>query len=314
MNLRDDNTGDSLWLLLDTICNAFGGMLLIAILFALFSGRVRVGEIASRVATLNAELQERRISLAEHDLELARQSNARLQALTTGSELAARANLVTKRDELRADAEALHRKTTRLNTSITDLRDTTQQIPEERLKELRKQLDSERREKTDQENNLAAARQNLQRLQARLADLQNQAQAERQGHVVKLRLPKENVQSKTSFPVIIRYGQIYFVHDPDHSFNRNTDALSFEPQWNDDVRVKPIQSRGVDMRAAPKLLRNIPSQEFYIVCWVYGDSFHSFNQFKQLITNSGYEYGWSPMSPDDFLTLTDRKITPPPPL
>jgi hypothetical protein len=46
----------------------------------------------------------------------------------------------------------------------------------------------------------------------------------------------------------------------------------------------------------------------------YGDSFRTFNEFKQLIVNSGYEYGWSPMTPDDFLTLTSRKITAPPPL
>jgi hypothetical protein len=104
------------------------------------------------------------------------------------------------------------------------------------------------------------------------------------------------------------------VHDPDHSFDRNTDALNFETQWNDDVKVKPIQGRGVDIHAAAKLLGNIPSQDLYVVCWVYGDSFHTFNQFKQLITNSGYEYGWSPMSPEDFLVLTDRKVTAPPPL
>ena len=314
MKLRDDNTGDSLWLLLDTICNAFGGMLLVAILFALFSSQVHVDEIASRVATLNAELQERRISVAQHDLELARQSNARLQALLAGSDLAARASLVTKLDELRADAEALHGKTTRLNASIADLGSTTQQIPEERLKELRAQFDLAKREKTDQENNLSASRQNLQRLQGRLTDLQNQTKAERQSHMARLRLPHENVQSKTPFPIIIRYNQIYFVHDPNHSFEHNTAALTFEPQLNEDIKVQPIQGHGVDMRGAAQLLRGIPRENLYIVCWVYGDSFHTFNEFKRLIVDSGYEYGWSPTPPERFLTLTDREVTAPPPL
>src|ERR1035438_7876343 len=282
MKLRDDNTGDSLWLLLDTICNAFGGMLLVAILFALFSSQVHVDEIVNRVATLNAELQERRISVAQHDLELARQSNARLQALLAGSDLAARASLVTKLDELRADAEALHGKTTRLNASIADLGSTTQQIPEERLKELRVQFDSAKREKTDQENNLTAARQNLQRLQGRLADLQNQTKAERESHMVRMRLPRENFQSKEPFPIVIRYNQIYFVHDPDHSFEHNTGALTFEPLPNEDFRVKPILGHGINLRAAAQLLREVPSGDLYIVCWVYGDSFHTFNEFKQI--------------------------------
>jgi len=314
MKLRDDNTGDSLWLLLDTICNAFGGMLLIAILFALFSSRVRVAQDASRMAALNVELQERRIAMAKHDLELAQQSSTRLQALLTGSDLADRAGLIEKRDALRADAESLRGKTTGLSSSITELRSTTQQIPEERLKELRSQFDSENRVKTEKENALAAARQNLQRLQTRLVDLQNQTATEREAHVVKLRLPKESVQSKVSFPVIIRYEQIYLVHDPNHSFDHNTDALTFEHLLDGDDKVTPIRGRGVDLRECVRLLNTVPHDEFYIVCWVYGDSFRTFNQIKQLITSSGFEYGWSPMRPEDSLIMTSEKVTPPPPL
>ncbi len=314
MKLRDDNSGDSLWLLLDTICNAFGGMLLIAILFALFSSQVRVVQDAGRLVALNTELQERRIALAQHDLELAQQVNAQQQALLANSDLATRVRLVAERDALRNDAEVLRGNTTRLNASLLDLSNTTQQDPEDRLKELRTQLDSERRAKTNQENNLAAARQNLQRLQTRLTDLQNQAKTERQEHVLKLRLPRETTQSKTSFSVMIRYGQLYFVHDPSDSFNHNTSALTFEPQDDDDIKVKPIRGRGIDIRAAVKLLRAISNQDSYIVCWVYGDSFHIFNQFKQLVTNSGFEYGWTPMSPDNFLTLTKHKVHSPPPL
>ena len=314
MNLRDDNTGDSLWLLLDTICNAFGGMLLIAILFALFSSQARVVENAGRVTTLNTELQERRIALAQHDLELAQQLNAQQQALLANVDLAARVRLVAQRDALRADADALHANATRLNTSLIEVGSVTQQSSEERLKELRDQLDIEKRAKTDQANNLSAASQNLQRLLVRLADLQNQANAERQAHTVKLRLPRESAQSKASFAVMIRYGRLYFVHDPSNSFNRNTYALRFESQDDDDIKVTPIRGRGIDLHAAAKLLRAVSSQESYIVCWVYGDSFQTFNQFKQLVTNSGFEYGWSPMSPENFLTLTKRKVEAPPPL
>ena len=260
------------------------------------------------------ELQERRIALAKHDLELAQQSNARQQALLANVDLAARVRLVAQRDALRADADALRGNTTRLKTSLAELGNSTQESSEDRLKELRAQLDSEKRAKTDQANNLSAASQNLQRLLARLADLQNQANAERQGHIVKLRLPRESTQSKTSFAVMIRYGQLYFVNDPSNSFRRNTYSLTFEPQDDDDIKVKPIRGRGIDLHAAAKLLRDVSSQEAYIVCWVYGDSFQTFNQFKQLVTNSGFEYGWSPMSPENFLTLTKRKVMAPPPL
>ena len=52
---------------------------------------------------------------------------------------------------------------------------------------------------------------------------------------------------------------------------------------------------------------------FYVVCWVYGDSFRAFNLFKQAIERDGYDYGWSPMDPDANLVLTDRPVPSPPP-
>ena len=262
----------------------------------------------------SAELQERRIAVAQHDLELAQQSSTKLQALLAGSDLADRAGLIEKRDALRAEADAVRGKTTQLSSSITELRSTTEQVPEERLKELHSQFDSENHEKTDKENALAAARQNLQRLQGRLVDLQNQTATERQEHIVKLRLPKEGIQSKPSFPVIIRYEQIYLVHDPSRSFDHNSDALTFDHLLGGDEKVIPIRGRGVDLRQCVHLLSSVPHDEFYIVCWVYGDSFRTFNQFKQLITRSGFEYGWSPMRPEEFLILTSESVTPPPPL
>ena len=223
-------------------------------------------------------------------------------------------SLVAERDALHADAEALRGSIAHLNGSLVEGGDTMQQTSEERLKQLRAQLDSESREKTAQDNSLAAARQNLERLQGRLIDLQNQTKTERQEHIVKLRLPREGTQSKTSFPVMIRYSQLFFVYDPSNSFNRNTHSLTFESQQDDDVKVKPIRGNGIDMRTAARLLRDMPHSDIYIVCWVYEDSFHTFNQFKQLVTNSGFEYGWSPMTFKDFLTLTKRRVEAPPPL
>ena len=70
----------------------------------------------------------------------------------------------------------------------------------------------------------------------------------------------------------------------------------------------------IDMRTAARLLREMSHKDMYFVCWVYNYSFHTFNQFKQLVTNSGFEYGWSPMTVTDSLTLTKRKVEPPPPL
>jgi len=97
--------------------------------------QVHVDEIANRVHT-QRELQERRI-LWRNMTRIGRQSNARLQALLAGSPCSA-GEPCHKLDELRADAEALHGKTTRLNASLL-IWEHYAANPEERLKELRAQ-------------------------------------------------------------------------------------------------------------------------------------------------------------------------------
>ena len=44
MARRSIQENDSLWLLLDTICNAFGAILLIALLFAILAREIRVAK------------------------------------------------------------------------------------------------------------------------------------------------------------------------------------------------------------------------------------------------------------------------------
>ena len=71
MARRSMQESDSLWLLLDTICNAFGGILLIALLFAILAREIRI-------AKPNPELEE---TLAQLDREV--NDFARTNALLT---------------------------------------------------------------------------------------------------------------------------------------------------------------------------------------------------------------------------------------
>ena len=72
MNLRRRKPHDSLYMLLDTMCNAFGGIILLAVLVVLLTSKEK-SQSASQ--TDSTEMLQRRVALAQtnlqHSLDLA---------------------------------------------------------------------------------------------------------------------------------------------------------------------------------------------------------------------------------------------------
>src|ERR1700677_4117820 len=77
MNLRRKTPPDSLYLLLDTLCNAFGGIILLAVLVVLLTSKEKSqGSNASEFS----ETTQRRLALAQTNLQASAQLAASLQA------------------------------------------------------------------------------------------------------------------------------------------------------------------------------------------------------------------------------------------
>src|ERR1700677_1269637 len=70
MNLRRKTPPDSLYLLLDTLCNAFGGIILLAVLVVLLTSKERT---QSGTSSDSQEMLQRRLALAETNLQLSLQ-------------------------------------------------------------------------------------------------------------------------------------------------------------------------------------------------------------------------------------------------
>ena len=75
MNLRRKSPADSLYLLLDTLCNAFGGIILLAVLVVLLTSKEKS---QSATASDSQEMLQRRLALAETNLQLSLQLAASL--------------------------------------------------------------------------------------------------------------------------------------------------------------------------------------------------------------------------------------------
>jgi hypothetical protein len=275
---------------------------------------VRRNDETHRVKELGTEMLKRRIAQVEHDLAAARQYQTDLNKELQGSSVSNITAMLAQRELLENEFSALTNDITKAQAAQSTAQEAMLQSADERARTLRVQVTDLNRQLTSEQNTLAATHQNVNRLQQRMTSLQDEEQKRKTRNVIQLRLPKEQVQSKRSFPVIIRYGQLYFVYDTTRFGRRNTYGLDFEEISDGDIKVLPIRGRGVDLRSTANLLHTVSNQEFYFVCWTYGDSFRTFNQFKELVTRAGFDYGWKPMHPEGFLVLTDRHVTSPPPL
>ena len=317
MKLRGDTTGDSLWLLLDTMFSAFGAIILIAILLALISSDVRISTEGKRAQGITVEMLDRRIAQAESDLKAAKSYSEVLAAKLTNSNLSARADLLNAGSQLRSEDERLAGAITNLNGEKSEYEKNIIQAPVEVLNDLTKQLGEANRQKTEEQNTLAAGRQNVQRLGTRLIDLEGKVTSERERRTAKLRLPKERTTSQTAVSIIVKYDRVYPLYDfSTGRLVKNETTIDWRSAGGDSEEATPIRTAGLklreDRRSIGILLDHIERIDSYVACYVYPDSFETFNQLKALIVQSNLDYGWQPVPEKKILIFSTDGTSPPP--
>ena len=285
MNLRRKTPSDSLYLLLDTLCNAFGGIILLAVLVVLLTSKERSQNTS---ASDSQEMLQRRLALAQTSLQ---------QSFHLASSLNAKANDARWKQQV-----ALLSTRKELQDSIQQIRDTILQTgkeldavntadPAERLKFLNSELATAQARKLDIQNSLAAAEENIKRLKQRLADMEKQVTAKLDELQHPLRLPKEHETGKRVVYIIVRYGHIYPCRNSDLSRNE-TDTI-----WTsglDNEIAEPIRGKGLDPNAVAFYFSGLSKDFVYVVFCVFEDSFPSFIRAKQSAVTSGISYGWEP--------------------
>src|SRR5208283_4243725 len=152
MNLRRKTPPDSLYMLLDTMCNAFGGIILLAVLVTLLTSNERQSHAAT--ATDTQEMLQRRLALAQTDLQQSMQLLASLRSKANDERWKKQLALLATRKELQ-DAVQHARDAVALNTRELDSANAAD--PAERLKFLNAQLAAAQAHKLELQNSLAAA-------------------------------------------------------------------------------------------------------------------------------------------------------------
>jgi hypothetical protein len=294
MNIRRKRPADSLYMLLDTMCNAFGGIILLAVLVTLLSSKERAG--SGGAASDTRELLQRRLALAKSNLQQSLRLQESFRRRANDARWKQQVALLSTRKELQDNLQQIRNANAEAGK---ELNNSTVADPTERLKFLNAQLAAAQARKLEAENSLAATTENTKRLKQRLESLRQQVAVIVEASQHEQRPPKEHETGRRPFYVIVQYGRIYPCRNPDLS--RNETAISWKVGEESET-AKPIQGRGYDPTGTRELqafFNALPKDLVYIAFCAFEDSFPAFNRAKQIATSCGINYGWEPFRNED---------------
>jgi hypothetical protein len=303
MNLRHKRPPDSLFMLLDTICDTFGGILLLAVLVTLLTSQEN--QKSAGAPSEDADFIKRRLEIAQTNLREALDLSARLEAKAGDGRWKQQINLMATRKDLE---EQLQQVATTITQKQRDIQAAAATDPSERAKYLNQRMAEAALRQADAENRLAAAKQDLQRLKQRQADLGRQIAIKTQDTERLLRLPREHETAKEVVYIIARYGMIYPCRNSDLSRNETTIDWGINGNTAD-----PMPGKGIPPAATATYFAELSHNDVYVVFCAYEDSFPAFMQARQAAVGRGLSYGWEPFrNQDGPVTFSANGHTPKP--
>lgn len=301
---------ESMEMLLDTMCNAFGGIILIALLVTLLVRETQRVEARERQAEHTAERDRRRLERLEADFQKAMADGATLTVQAADPAISNLLHLVSRRDTLRQHLEAVREKSRlvehQLNVHVNE--------SSGRIEDLAGRLISEH-EALDEvlartRNRLVEDASQVHALRRREQDLELQTQAMEEKRVRRFRFPREHETRRMAWLMVLRYGKVYPVRvalgQGQSAENRAT--LNWMPVSNLEDLVVPIRDRGLSVGAAVaswgSLMGAVSTQDHYLAFFVYEDSFPGFLELRDHAVRQGFTCGWEPFVDGQVLILT----------
>lgn len=285
---RRTGEGSSLELLLDTICNTFGGVLFISILVVIL---INMSSDAAQNIPPDEPAQS---ELMEMQLEL-QKSQARIQKLKN----AIQQQHSIERQFVDPDTKRIVQKWTQLNGELTRLQESKEKALTNISKDqtLINKVATESKQSADA---LAHAKEEYNSLLSRLrTEVETRTQA--------AKLPKLRRTEKSEMVFFLREG--YF-----SSYARKMGEGTYVPNTNEVVEktgpqgayIEPVSSAGIkivkDDNATQESLESRLSDfepgQHYIAVFVSPDSFEEFAVLKDLMVQKGFEYRLEPYTPD----------------
>lgn len=299
MSKQGSPTSDSLELLLDTICNTFGGVVFIALLVVVMLRLSPTKEISApaREKSLNQATEKWQIMISEHLNSLGELIKKKKENPPEWEPviLESLENLI----QLEREKIALHKSVGDILLTTASIRKEGQQIKKtaNQLQKSRKQVVQLNRQLDDE---IEKEKSECDDLSTRVAVLMEQ-QPEQTRISRPVGLPYAQIDTNRQVGLFLKYGRVYFTHQWNKGINPNRtgpniDDFHVQPGmlWN---VAKPLPHKGIPIDAggasSEKLnqeLVRFPAQNWYIALIVAKDSFDYFQSVKNQVLNLGYRY------------------------
>lgn len=296
---REDDEGGSLDMLLDTLCNTFGGIILIALLLALsvnkksvelYDKLVKTDDNQSDLIREREQLRNSLIDLKDENIEIL--EDLEDDAYSKREEIE---EIKDNLDDLNSDSSSLEKLAQLEKEKLQDMLDVESTIEEERL----------------------TMEEELSRLEA-IFEHQELSKELKKKPYRKVSLPQQKDTRKKPLPVIVAHGKMYpMISINIGSVEKNEEGLLWNQTPDDRFQVKVDPEKGVDpmnddaldlflssVRDAPRSVR----QDFFLNLFVYSDSenFAIFNKIRDEAVLRKLDYNWIPISELPLILRSDN--------
>jgi len=296
---RQDDEGGSLDMLLDTLCNTFGGIILIALLLALSVNKKSV------------ELYDKLVRTDDNQSDLIREREQLRNALVDLKD-----ENIEILEDLEDDAYSKREEIEEIKDNLDDLNSDSSSL--EKLAQLEKEKlqDMLNIESTIEEERLTMEEE-LSRLEA-IFEHQELSKELKKKPYRKVSLPQQKDTRKKPLPVIVAHGKMYpMISINIGSVEKNEEGLLWNQTPDDRFQVKVDPEKGVDpmnddaldlflssVRDAPRSVR----QDFFLNLFVYSDSenFAIFNKIRDEAVLRKLDYNWIPISELPLILRSDN--------
>lgn len=301
---------DSFDLLLDTICNAFGGIVLIAVLITLLTRHARE-TVDPKSAAEDRDVVEQQIFDTRRELDELRRYFDEIREKST-ADPATTAALQGAMDRLEAARRANEAAWSQWQAAAS--RAGGNDPDADRLVSERAML---ARRLADARSAQSAAEATLDRMQSRMKELQGKIDQEIAARSEMLRLPKERPKEGGVSNFILAFGEVfplYLFRDGRRQANR--DPLAWVDVTGRTVEVTPQRGKGIPPREVANQLREtiaeMRSRREYAAIYLTPESVKAYRALREELVQSGVLFGWTVDEQTTHLFGPDG--TSPPPL
>lgn len=283
--VRRVESDSSLELLLDTICNTFGGILFIALLVSILMSQ-RSAEVLTKPVDQSAQAAMNRftaeLETVQQELDEARKSSELLEQLSTRISDPEIKRLLSRKEDLEKSLERIERMVSE------DLVDVSQ----------------EQKKVNETTNEIAAAQNMLEGAKRELDELKKRLGKAIEDNSRVAGFPITQSTSKSQVTVCIGRGKICFL---ERNINGILEDDASQIVDMTDKKILPNFDNGVIVNKKDELgslhskINEYKPQKYFFRIFIWKDSFATYQTFSDIIAKNRYSYEVNPMLDGDYL-------------